>query len=67
MYSAIRHKSKTGWLIGAGALVLASGGTLVRFDMHLALPVANLLGIFMIFLGTNTTVVVSRSVSVSNA
>ncbi|GGK20462.1 hypothetical protein GCM10010965_11860 [Caldalkalibacillus thermarum] len=66
-YSALRHKSKEGWLIGLGALILASGGTLVRFDIQLALPIANLIGITMIFLGTNTSSLSSRSLSATNA
>jgi hypothetical protein len=53
LYSAIRFKSKAGMLICAGAIILASGGTFTRFEIHTILPIAKLVGILFIYIGAN--------------
>lgn len=53
LYSALKHRSRTALFICAGAIILASGGTLVRMDVHVILPIANLIGILFIYVGTN--------------
>lgn len=50
-YTFLRRKSRAGLWIGLGALIIATGGALVRFGLEQILPVANSIGITLIFYG----------------
>ncbi|MFT9848734.1 hypothetical protein [Aneurinibacillus sp. REN35] len=50
-YTFFRRKSKSGLWIGVGSLIIAMGGTLTRFGLTDMLPLANSIGIALIFYG----------------
>lgn len=67
LYSAIRFRSKPALFILVGAIILASGGTFVRMDVHFILPIANLIGIVLIFVGSNITLLKNQLVQQKRA
>ncbi|GEN33912.1 MULTISPECIES: hypothetical protein [Aneurinibacillus] len=50
-YTFFRRHSKAGLWIGVGSLIIAMGGTLTRFGLTDILPIANSIGITLIFYG----------------
>ncbi|WP_027415634.1 hypothetical protein [Aneurinibacillus terranovensis] len=50
-YTAIRRHSKSGLWIGIGSLIIAMGGVFTRFGVTEFLPIANSIGITLIFYG----------------
>ncbi|MCI1694942.1 hypothetical protein [Aneurinibacillus aneurinilyticus] len=50
-YTFFRRHSKAGLWIGIGSLIIAMGGTLTRFGLTDILPIANSVGITLIFYG----------------
>ena len=59
-YTFLRRKSQAGLWIGLGALIIATGGALVRFGLEQVLPVANSIGIALIFYGYSVASVSSQ-------
>lgn len=50
-YTAVRRGSKSGLWIGIGSLIIAMGGMLTRFDLTQVLPIANSVGVSLIYYG----------------
>ncbi|MFD2168873.1 hypothetical protein [Tumebacillus lipolyticus] len=51
LFTAVVRRSKSGLWIGIGALIIAMGGTITRFDLPQMLPIANSIGIGLIYYG----------------
>ncbi|MFS8631699.1 MAG: hypothetical protein LOD92_11255, partial [Bacillales bacterium] len=49
--SGLRRRSVAGLWVAAGSLIMASGGTLTRFGMTELLPVANSVGVVLLYAG----------------
>ncbi|TCP59557.1 hypothetical protein EV586_101786 [Tumebacillus sp. BK434] len=54
-FTAIARRSKSGLWIGIGSLIIAMGGTFTRLDLPQMLPLANSIGIGLIFYGYRLT------------
>lgn len=54
-YTFFRRHSKAGLWIGIGSLIVAAGGGLTRMGLTELLPIANSIGIALIFYGFSTT------------
>ncbi|ASS75040.1 hypothetical protein CIG75_08610 [Tumebacillus algifaecis] len=65
LFTALARKSKSGLWIGIGSLIIAMGGTFTRLDLPEALPIANSIGIGLIYYGYALTQ--RRSVQKANA
>lgn len=51
LWSGLRRRSVAGLWVAAGSLIMASGGTLTRFGMAELLPVANSVGVVLLYAG----------------
>jgi hypothetical protein len=50
-YTALARRSKSGLWIGIGSLIIAMGGMFTRFDLPELLPIANSIGVSLIYSG----------------
>lgn len=51
LWSGLRHRSAAGLWVAVGSLIMASGGTLTRFGFAELLPVANSVGVALLYAG----------------
>lgn len=51
LWSGLRHRSAAGLWVAAGALIMASGGLLTRLGFAELLPVANSVGVILLYAG----------------
>lgn len=51
LWSGLRHRSLAGLWVAAGSLIMASGGALTRFGVAELLPVANSVGVILLYAG----------------